>query len=146
MSETLSSRLTFAMKVGLPLLWAGAIVAVFRSPDSADDLPTRLIVLAMTGVAALLIGWVCVRLKRVRVADRTLYVSNYLTEITLPLDAVVDIKEHRWLKIRPITLVLRTPTPFGSRILFMPRTQWWLTPFSPHPMAEELRGMTGRRS
>ena len=99
MSETLSSRLTFAMKVGLPFLWTGAIVAVFRSPDSADDLPTRLIVLAMTGVAALLIGWVCVRLKRVRVADRTLYVSNYLTEgaatVSVSRGVLLVIHEHQ---------------------------------------------------
>jgi hypothetical protein len=144
--RTLSSRLTIAMKVGLPLLWTGVVVAaVIRSRGATADGPTRLIVLVMAVAAAMLIWRVCLRLKRLRVADRTLYVSNYLREIALPLDSVVDIEEHRWLKIRPITLVLRNSGPFGDRIMFMPSTEWLLTPFSPHPMAEELRGMTGRK-
>lgn len=140
----LSSRLTFFVKFGLPLFWLGMVVAVATRTREVMPEGPRAAVLVMVVLAAVLLGWVCVRLKRVRLDDRTLYVSNYLREITVPLDAVVRVEEQRWVNIRPITLVLKKPGPFGDRIMFMPPRVWPLTPFSPHPMAEELREMTGR--
>src|SRR5437870_13592916 len=79
----------------------------------------------------------CIPLKRVRLTQDTLLISNYWQEIRVPLRDVHDVTESRWINIHPVTLHLRHPTAFGSRVVFMPQTRWFGSGW-PHPIVEEL--------
>ena len=81
--------------------------------------------------------WMCVPLKRVRTDGRNLYISNYFHEITVPLTAVGDVTENRWINIHPVTIHFRRDTEFGRRITFMPTTRMFSS-WSSHPVVEEL--------
>lgn len=81
--------------------------------------------------------WACARLKRVRIEDSAIYVSNYLKEIRIPFDAVADVTENRWINIHPVTIHLRSATRFGNRITFMPKMR--VFSWGPHPVVAELR-------
>jgi hypothetical protein len=83
------------------------------------------------------IYWGCVRLKRVRINDSAIYVSNYLKEIRIPFDAVASVTEIRWINIHPVTIHLRSATEFGDRITFMPKIR--IFNWRSHPVVEELR-------
>jgi hypothetical protein len=81
----------------------------------------------------------CVPLKRVRLTQDTLLISNYWREIRVPLRDVHDVTESRWINIHPVTLHLRHPTAFGSRVVFMPKTRWFGS-WWPHPIVVGARG------
>jgi len=150
----LSSRQTFIMKVLFPILWIGgfaaATLSLFLSPDSwhragggAADAETKWTFLVVTIVGALFIWWTCVRLKRVRMDDRALYISNYSKEIVVPLGNVAEVTENRWINIHPVSLVFHAETEFGSRIVFMPKVRWFAF-WSSHPVVEDVRKAVAR--
>ena len=87
--------------------------------------------------------WMSVALKRVRMDDRQLYVSNYLREISVPFGEITDVRQNRWLKSRPITIHFRDATEFGGKATFMPkwRVQWW--PWRTDPVVGELKQLAG---
>src|SRR2546425_9541844 len=123
-ARLLPSRETFVMKVVFPILWIGgfaaATVSLFSFPHSwpgaeggAPDPEPQWTFLTITIVGALFIWWACVRLKRVRMDDHALYISNYEKEIAVPLANVAEVTENRWINIHPVTLVFHAPTEFG---------------------------------
>lgn len=141
MQRTLSSAQTFFMKLIFPPLWAvlfGSLMLTSRSHHAAT-LPPMFGALPFliwcTGIVAML--WMCVPLKRVRTDGRNLYISNYFREITVPLTAVGDVTENRWINIHPVTIHFRRHTEFGKRITFMPTTRMFSS-WSSHPVVEEL--------
>lgn len=89
------------------------------------------------------IFWASAGLKRVRMDERQLYVSNYAKEISIPFGAIVDVKQNRWLNSRPITVYFRDSTEFGDRASFMPkrriRIQFWRV----DPVVDELKKLAG---
>ena len=152
--RTLSSAQTFPTKIILPLIWIGgfalATASLFLAPDMwrggngvPPDPNLRWLFLGITVVGGLFIGWSCFRLKRVRMDDHMLYVSNYSTEITVPLANVARVSENRWLRDHPVTIEFYTDTEFGPRIVFMPKTRWWGS-WSSHPVVQEIRTAVAR--
>lgn len=147
MRRTISSAQTFFLKVLFPVIgigvFAGMTILLFArvpaSPGSSGALPpaTRWILLLATIAGSAVIYWACIRLKRVDLDRRALYISNYLTEITVPLRDVVDITENRWVNPNTVTIRLRRDLGFGTRIVFTPTVRWFA--FSPHPIVAELR-------
>jgi hypothetical protein len=83
------------------------------------------------------------RLKRVRIDDKVLYVSNYVTEIAVPLVNVAEVRENRWVNIHAITIQFHSATEFGSRIVFMPKARWFGF-WSSHPVVAEIRAAVNR--
>lgn len=85
-------------------------------------LPAAVVWLLIFGILAKLSS----RLKKVYLAGDTLYVSNYLRQIRIPLSEVTSVEvsdmSGRW-KWEPPTIAirLRWPTEFGRRIVFIPR-------------------------
>jgi len=151
--RTLSIRSTFYMKFILPILWIGAFTAVtlslFLSPESwryanGDD-PGGLkwVFLFMTLLGTAVFGSVWMPLKRVRMDDGSLYISNYLTEVIVPLANVAEVTESRWLGNHPVTIHFRSATRFGSRVTFMPKIRWFYF-WPPHPVVEEIRAAVRR--
>jgi len=81
--------------------------------------------------------WDAARLKFVSVDDDFLYVSNYLREIAIPLTDIYDVTENVWINTHPVTIHLKSPSEFGDKIVFMPKTRFSL--FSSHPVVKELK-------
>ena len=152
MKRTLSSRLTFFMKVIFPPLWIGAFsvgtLAIFLEPEqSGGGGPPPpgmgLVFLVVTILGTAFLYWACIRLKRVRLDEEALHISNYLREIRVPLEQVQDITESVWISMHPVRIELRSETEFGERIVFMPR----IRPFafwSSHPVVAEIREAAAR--
>jgi hypothetical protein len=95
-------------------------------------------VVLMIAAAAGLV-WSSVRLKRVTVDDDALYISNYKTEIRIPLTEVLEVKECRRSDWFVLALDLKHPTAFGQHIVFPPRFQLYWSGL--HPVAKELKAL-----
>jgi len=144
--RTLSSAQTFLVKFVFPTIWIsmfglgtlGLFLGVFR--DCGDAAPPdwmRWQFLAIWIVGSAFIWWGCARLKRVRTDGSAIYVSNYFREVRIPLDAIRDVTENRWINIHPVTIHFRHDTPFGGRIVFMPTVRFF--GWRSHPVVSELR-------
>jgi hypothetical protein len=154
MRRTISSAQTYLMKVIFPVLWIGAFSAatmlLFAGgggfKDEAGNPPDpsmKWTFLLMTILGSAFIYWTCIRLKRVQLEGTALYVSNYQTEITVPLRDVADVTENRWINIHPVTIHFHRDTEFGASIVFMPKVRWFAF-FSSHPIVAELQAAVAR--
>jgi hypothetical protein len=83
------------------------------------------------------------RLRVVHVDDRFLYVSNYRRQVQIPLSDVSKITENVLINVHPVTLHLSTPSSFGTRIRFMPKT-WQVFFFGSHPVVAELTELVAK--
>ena len=157
--HTLSSAQTFVMKFVFPVVRIGGFaittLSLFLSPNSwqgADGgLPAadmKWFFLFATLVGTTFIWWACVRLKRVRMDARALNISNYSTDVIVPLANVAQVTENRWVNSHPVTIRFHSDTEFGSHVTFMPKIRWFAV-WSSHPVVEEIRlavnRATGRR-
>jgi hypothetical protein len=136
--STLSSAWTFWMKYLFPAVWiSGFALATVLTPDPQN----KIAFLVMWGLGTTFILWANAGLKRVRMDERKLYVSNYFQEIYVPFSAITDVKQNRWINSRPITIFLRDTTQFGDKVTFMPkqRIQFW----SVDPVVNELKRLAG---
>jgi hypothetical protein len=148
--RTLSSAWTFWSKFVFPPVWilgfgAGTILLWLGSQNvgiNATPPPqTKFVFLGVWIAGAALILWVSAGLKRVRMDERQVYVSNYFREIHIPFGAIADVRQNRWLNSRPITIYFRDATEFGDKATFMPkqRIQFWRI----DPVVEELKQLAG---
>lgn len=147
MIRPISSLMTFFYKfifsslwiagfgMGTVSLWLGKMRDKFGNQPPAND---QWLFLVMWITGSLFIYWGCVRLKRVRLDDKTLYISNYLEEIRVPLENVASVSENRWINIHPVTFTFKNETRFGSSVVFMPRVRLFSF-FSSHPIVSEIR-------
>src|SRR5262249_52575427 len=132
MCRTLSYAQTFMMKYVFPIIWIGGFglgtlgfwLGDFLDSDGNPP-PSwmRWLFLIMWIAGAAFIIWFASRVKRVRVDDQSLYVSNYFSEALIPLTEVEDITENRDLSPPTITIHFRSPTAAGMRVVFIPRTR-----------------------
>ncbi len=149
--RTISSKLTFITKFVFPTfwitlfgfgtfaMWAGQLTDRQGAPPPIE---IKFVFLAVFVAGSLFILWTCVRLKEVRVDDRLIYVSNYLKEISVPVDTIADITENRWINYRPVTIHFRCDTEFGNKITFMPK-RGLIAPWRSHPVVGELQRLAG---
>lgn len=153
MPRSLSSAWTSFYKFLLPLILTGAFAAGLRraleergvySGTSAAAPPIDLILigaLMILGIAATIVF--CAPLKRVRVSDdgESLLVSNYVQEWKVPVALISDVRQNRWLKLRPITVHLRIDPGCGKRVMFMPPLRMNFLFWREDPEVEELRAL-----
>ncbi|MGA7993825.1 MAG: hypothetical protein WCA28_02820 [Bradyrhizobium sp.] len=149
--KTLSSAWTFWMKFIFPPVWilSFGIIAILLSfgglNDGGNAMPPPQMKFAFLGVwivGTTLILWFSAGLKRVRMDDRQLYVSNYLREISVPFSEIIDVRQTRWINSRPITIYFRDATEFGGKATFMPKWRlqlFWRT----DPVVGELKQLAG---
>jgi hypothetical protein len=145
---TLSSLQTFYMKFVFPIVWiglftAGTVTLLAASNLDPDAAFLKWLFPAVTVVGAVFLWWACMRLKRVRMDDHALYISNYVSEIVVPLRDVAEVTENRWINIHPVTIKFRRETDFGSQIVFMPKVRWFAF-FSSHPVVADIRNAVAR--
>jgi hypothetical protein len=152
--QSLSSELTFVSKVLLPLLYYGQVglVAFFVIQGTLDQ--------GSLGPGAwgwllgfIAMGWVMwkalANLKRVRMDESGLYISNYLREILVPFANIKTVSPSslgdHWPRI---TVTFHTHTEFGGVIVFLARTRWagwasiWRNPAE--SIAREIRTAVAR--
>ena len=146
MRRTLSSPLTFFWEFAATPLLAGGYVWVMAArwsdgwkhrdgtPASAATM-ALVIVCLITTVACLV--WLSARLKSVAVDDTALYVSNYVTEIQVPLSEVTDVRECGTLRWFFVEIDLRHPTAFGHHIDFRSMLCFYWSGL--HPTVKELQ-------
>lgn len=150
MRRPLSSEFTILLKFIFPTIWIPGFGLVALSTfwggwrmNGGKSLPPEMMkwyFLVMWLLGSSLIWFTVMRLKRVRVDDQTLYVSNYFKEIQVPLAHVIEVAEYTWINPQMVTVTLSQPTPFGRRIGFMPTERiferWRSTP---NPVIKELQ-------
>jgi hypothetical protein len=148
----LSSAWTFSAKFVFPVLWIsgfGLITVALWSdayPGRNNELPPPALKFVFLGVwiaGSAFILWACAGLKRVRVDERQLLVSNYLREICIPFSAVRDVSQNRWLNIRPITIYFRDATEFGDQATFVPKWRMAIRIWRVDPVVDELKQLAG---
>jgi hypothetical protein len=147
MRRRLSSLQTGLMKIIFPALWIpswGFVVVMmfFGGVDDGDPFVKWFFLFAAV-VGAAFICWSSIRLKEVSVDDNFLYVSNYLKEVSIPLSDIYDVTENVWINIHPVTIHLKSPSEFGYKITFMPKTRLFAF-FSSHPVVRELKVLAAR--
>ena len=147
--HTLSSPQTFVMKFWFPIIWIGgfaiATLSLFVFPNAwrhADgELPQpgmKWLFMSATLVWAVFLLRVFSRLKQVRLDAAALYISNYFTEVVVPLLNVAKVTGHYWLGRQAVTIRFHSATQLGSQVTFIPTTRWH-GDASSHPAAEEIR-------
>jgi hypothetical protein len=148
--RTLSSAWTFWAKFVFPavwilgfglgtiLLWSGDLVG---RNNAMPPPQVKFVFLGVWILGTTFILWSSAGLKRVRMDERQLYMSNYVREIDVPFSAITDVKQNRWLNSRPITIYFRDATEFGDKAAFMPkqRIQFWRI----DPVVNELKQLAG---
>lgn len=131
--------LTPAVFGGLYLGWFGQAGApAARLPLAVD---ARLAVLGFWLALTALQVWWGSRLKRVAVDDEMIYISDYFREVALPLSAIAEVRELRWLRLHPVIVELSGETPWGGTIWFMPKIRFFTPGFLSHPVVQELRDL-----
>ena len=129
------------MKFVLPGVWipffGAPTIGMFVLTDEGLESPSAWILLLVWIAGSAFFLWDSFRLKAVSVDENLLYVSNYLKEIAIPLSHIYDVTENVWLNTHPVTIHLKSPSEFGGRIVFMPKTRFLF--FSSHPVVKELK-------
>ena len=129
----ISSDWTAFYSIVFPTIW----IILFGGISLSMGWPHGLII-APVMIFGLLIWYVLSgRLRVVHVDDKFFYISNYRRHIRVPLSDVSKITENVLINIHPVTLHLSTPSPFGTRIRFMPQI-WRVFFFASHPIVAEL--------
>jgi hypothetical protein len=148
--RTISSGWTFWAKYLFPAIWISAFgfgnIVLWSGGfiGRNNAIPPPQMKFAFLGVWILgttVILWANAGLKRVRIDQRQLCVSNYAHEIYIPFSLITDVRQNRWINSRPITIYLREATEFGDKVRFIPkqRIQFWRI----DPVVNELKRLAG---
>ena len=89
-------------------------------------------------IGSIFLLWFALRLKFVSLDEEYLYVRNFSKEIQVPLSQVESVDESFLSNPKQITLLLSSPSEFGSKIVFVPPQQWF-GQMRKHPLVSELR-------
>ena len=151
MEQQLSSRWTFFYKFIVPVLTTGGMCFgaywAWRNPGSdrghaPDGMAAEhawLLMLAAAALVAAVMWWTTASLKRVVLAGDELLVSNYRTEIRVPLTWIEKISGPSRTNPKRYTVTLVEPTDFGRRITFLPPMSWSLLLWTEPEEVGELR-------
>jgi hypothetical protein len=137
MEKLISSNFTFFHKYLLTPIWSG-VFGLRTIMLFIDNRPKKIYFLIAWTIGTLLIYLSAYALKKVSIAGNSLIISNYMKTISIPFSEISRISENRLINYRPISIYLKTPGEFGSRIIFRPFFMFCL-PFRSHPLCEELK-------
>ena len=129
MERTLSARHTSILKFVLPPIWIALVgYAIWQLWSRPQDLldggaaigALKWVLLILVAASIVVLFAFVVPLKRVHLAPDGLRVSNYLREVTVPFGQIARVRQNWLPTFRLITVDLRTETPLGRRVVFMP--------------------------
>ncbi|HEY2846354.1 MAG TPA: hypothetical protein VGI80_00965 [Pyrinomonadaceae bacterium] len=145
--QNISSSLTFFHKFVAPALFAFGLINMFliygraryADPNGPYIVPIfSVAILAWT----IYLSW---GLKKVSIYGDKLYVSNYRREIAVPLSEIIAVDGNIWTRPQRITIRFRTPTEFGSKIVFLAKYRWF-NGWSIDPIVDQLRSLADSQS
>jgi hypothetical protein len=150
--QTISSAWTFSAKFIFPVVWISVFGLATILPwlggfhDRTNVLPPpqlKFVFLVVWILGSTFILWANAGLKRVRIAERHLQVSNYVREICIPFTAIIDVKQNRWINSRPAAIYFRDATEFGDRVTFMPKQRFRIMFWRNDAVIDELKQLAG---
>lgn len=119
----LSSIVTLPRKFVYSVLSVAVFFSVpwiFRAPGMPAFVPWLFLgALTFNALAAWKIE---VPLKRVRLDDTNLYISNFVVETVEPLTNVAEVSLRAWMSPHVVTVRFHTATRFGPKITFIPKS------------------------
>jgi hypothetical protein len=152
--RTLSSAQTWWIKYFIPAAFALSMVGMglwwtFIEPLLPGDSSAWSLLLLFCIVIVLgtfLIAWQGLALKRVRMDDDALFVSNGFREFRIPLSEMERVSEYldtaKYHRYGPqgnrVTITVRSDTPFGRKIVFLPASS---RPGKADPVVRELKAL-----
>jgi len=114
----------------------GAVSHHHQSPGTAHG--------ARDFVSSALFLWFALPIKRVRLSDGAILVSNYFSEWRVSFALIESISQNRWGQSRIVTIRLRADVECGTTVKFLPPRRWFLFRFRREdPLVTELRGLAG---
>jgi hypothetical protein len=143
----LSSDWTFLAKFVFPAFWMTLfgllnLALWFDIPHNTNKIlpppEMKFVFLPVWILGSAFILWTNSGLKRVRTDGHRLFISNYIQEISVPFSAIIEVRQNRWLKSRPITVYFIEATEFGDRATFVPKWRFRLFWYE-DPVVDELR-------
>ena len=137
--RTISSSLTFFNKYVFLGAWSGLFgVATLVLFISKPDDPAKYQFLVAWIVGTAFIYLVCGRIKEVQIDGDKLIISNFIKSDQVNLSEIVSVSGSVLLSPELVWFKLRTPSIFGTTIIFMPKLRFF-GGFSKHPMVNELK-------
>ena len=146
MRRTLSSLLTIPSKIISLVSWVialGIALTMFFGISQSANQSEKWIFLGVL-IIFTVATWFEIRLKTIDVDAHNLYISNFTKEISLPLSEILNVTQNRWLRGELVTIHLKSPSEFGKKILFLPRSRFF--PFGQHPVVRELKALAKKAS
>jgi hypothetical protein len=150
--RTISSYFTFGQKFISPILWIlfisiMALAPLIKVTRTSCKCGCELSAMDWLYLITWIIGmpfalWPLFRLKKARIDQGFLYISNYRKDISVSVNMIRSVKQTRWIgiHINYVTVHFRAPTEFGDNISFMPIEGYT---FRSHPVVSELRRAAG---
>jgi hypothetical protein len=150
MIRTISSLKTFFLKYVFTASWIGlfgfATIGLWMTdgPGASQDHDLKLLSPFIWILGGGYLWWGYGTLKRVRMDEFNLYISNYLTEIEVPLGEVEEVSGDLMAFSKQVTIKFRNETLFGKKIVFLPKVmfltnQRWTPTKAPHPIVSEIQ-------
>jgi hypothetical protein len=115
------------------------MVLWWRAVGSLNSEPPWPFIVVITGFSAWFV-WIWWQIKKVSIFGDKLYVSNYLTEVAIPISEILDVRGMLLSDPQVVTIKLRGESEFGSKIRFL-ATYRWFGGWSTHPIVKELLDM-----
>lgn len=97
-----------------------------REPPGVAPELAWIVLAAAAVLAAAIMWWTVGRLKRIELDDDELVISNYRTEIRVPLADINKISGPSATNPRRYRITFADSTEFGRSVSFMPPKQWSL--------------------
>ena len=115
----------------VPVLWVAAVALTGWMVRSDTRLVAMLVPIGLA--PALFLHSQLRKYRRISTDGESLYVSTGGGEVTVPFSEVEDVREIPGMgrnRVPTVVLSLRSDTPIGREIRFVPRMRWWPTPES----------------
>ncbi len=154
MPRVISSSITVFYKFVFPTIWlapfaigtCGLYINAVMNTNAQARGQSQLLCIPFT--MALLVGGACFyelfkRLNKVAIDRDHLLVCNYFSEFVVPLSDIESVTEIVWINIHPVTISFKTETPFGKKIVFMPKMRLFGA-FQTHPVVAEQRELAAQ--
>ena len=136
--QSLSSMLTIIYKVIFPTVWLGGFGIGTIAMTLFEPRPDWGFAIALL-IGFLMFYFLCFPLKSVEVDQDYLYVSNYIKTVRVPFSQIEEVTESRLINIHPVWVKFKTPTEFGTTIVFMPYFDFGSIFMMSHPVVAKLR-------
>ena len=136
---------TMIYKIGFPVLFS--LLALIGTIVGLINIRSDLGFFAVFWPAMMVwLIWFAARLKWVSVDESIIYVAGLRTEVQIPFSEVDSVESSSMWRPKQITLRLKSSTPFGKKIVFVPPQRPFESMRAGHPLVDELAAIVKART